>query len=103
MSDIFPLSTSSIYDIRSKETFYIRPIKSMHKDTESLSFFFPKIWALIPENIELIDLLSVFKITIKQCKPSGYPCTLCVGCISSNFYAYIDEHILNIFFYHHCF
>ena len=38
MKNIFPLNTSSIYDIRNRETFYIRPVKSVYKDTESLSF-----------------------------------------------------------------
>ena len=29
MKDIFPLNTSSIYEIRNRETFYSRPVKSV--------------------------------------------------------------------------
>ena len=68
------LNTSSIYDVRNRELFYTRPVKSVNKGTESLSFLVPKIYELIPESFK--DLLLAFKLAIKQWKPKDCPCKL---------------------------
>ena len=68
MKDIFPFNTSSIYDVRNRQTFHIRPAKSVYKSTELLSFLTPKICQLIPESIKSIDSLPALKIVIKQWK-----------------------------------
>ena len=66
-----------IYDIRNRETFYTRPVKSVYKGTDSLSFLAHKIWELISKGIKSIDSLSALKITIKQWKLNDCPCRLC--------------------------
>ena len=65
MKDVFPLNTSSTYDIRNREIFYTRPVKSVYHGSESLSYLAPKIWELVPESINSAESLSVFKIRIK--------------------------------------
>ena len=77
MKDVFPLNTSSTYDIRNREIFYTRPVKSVYHGTESLSYLAPKIWELVPESIKSAESLSVFKIRIKKWKPENCPCRLC--------------------------
>ena len=61
MKDVFPLNTSSTYDIRNREIFYTRPVKSIYHDAESLSYLAPKIWELVPESIKSAESLSVLK------------------------------------------
>ena len=68
MKDIFPLNTSSVYDIRNKQMFCTRTVKPVYKGIESLSFLIPKICGLIPESIKSIDLFPAFKLAIKQWK-----------------------------------
>ena len=51
MKDISPLNISSIYDIRSKQTLYTRPAKSVYRRIESLSFLVSKTWELIPVHV----------------------------------------------------
>ena len=77
MKNVFPLNTSSTYDIRNREIFYTRPVKSVYHGTESLSYLAPEIWELVPESIKSAESLSVFKIRIKKWKPENCPCRLC--------------------------
>ena len=77
MKDVFPLITTSNYDIRNRKTFYSRTVKIVYNGTESLSYLAPKIWELIPKEIRLIESLSVFKIAIRKWIPINCPCRLC--------------------------
>ena len=77
MKDIFPLSTSSNYDIRSKRTFTTRSVKIVYYGTESLSYLAPKVWQLIPNNIKSHENLPKFKKAIKKWKPDVRPWRLC--------------------------
>ena len=82
MKDVFPLNTSSNYDIRNRPTFFTRRVRSVFNGTESLSYLAPKIWELVPENIKTAESLSKFKFLIKQWKPEKCPCRLCRPYIS---------------------
>ena len=53
--DVFPLSTSSNCDIRSRRTFTTRSVKTVYYETESLSYLAPKVWELIPKNIKSLE------------------------------------------------
>ena len=77
MKDVFPLSTSSNYDIRSRRTFTTRPVKTVYYGTGSLSYLAPKVWELIPNNIKSLENLSKFKKAIKNWEPDVCPCRLC--------------------------
>ena len=48
-------------------------VSTVFHGTESISFFAPKIWSLLPENFEVIDSLENFKILIKTWKPVKLP------------------------------
>ena len=61
INDVFPLSTSSNYDIRSRHTFTTRSVKTVYYETESLPYLVPKIWKIIPNNIKSIENLAKFK------------------------------------------
>ena len=77
MKDVFPLSTASNYDIRSRRTFTTRSVKTVYYGTESLSYLAPNVWELIPKNIKSLENLPKFKKAIKNRKPDECPCRLC--------------------------
>ena len=77
MKDVFPLSPSSNYDIRSRRTFTTRSVKTVYCGTESLSYLTPNDWELISNNIELLENFPKFKKVMKYCKPDACPCWLC--------------------------
>ena len=77
MKDIFPLSTSSNYDITSRRTFTTRLVKTVYYETESLSYLAPKVWELILSNIKSLENLPKFKKATKNWKPDVCPRRLC--------------------------
>ena len=77
MKDVFLLSTSSNYDIRSRHTFTTSSVKTVYCRFESLSDLAPKVWELIPNNIKSLKNLPKFKKAIKTWKPDVCPCRLC--------------------------
>ena len=58
MKDVFPLSTSSNCDTRSRHTLATGSVKTVYYVTESLSYLAPKVWELIPNNVKSIENLS---------------------------------------------
>ena len=84
MKDIFPLSTCSSYDIRSKRTFTTRSVKIVYYGTESLSYLAPKVWELILNNIKSLENLPKFKKATKKWKPDVRPCRPCRSYIPQN-------------------
>ena len=69
MKDVFLLSTSSNYDMRSRRTFTTRSVKRVYCGTESLPYLAPKVWKRIPNNIKSPENLPNFKKAIKNWKP----------------------------------
>ena len=57
--------------------FRSREINSVYHGSESLSFLGPKLWELIPVELQDIADLSTFKEEIKQWKPTSCPCRNC--------------------------
>ena len=99
MKDVFPLSTSSNYDIRSRGIFTTSSVTTVYCGTKSLSHLVPKVWELISNNIKSLENLPKFKKVVKNWKPDVCPCRLCrlyisqvgffcSGC-SFNFHFYI--------------
>ena len=66
MKDVFPLSTSSNYDIRSRGTFTTSSVTAVYCGTKSLSYLAPKVWELISNNIKSLENLPKFKKVIKK-------------------------------------
>ena len=77
MTDVFPRSTSSNYDIKSRRTFTTRTVKTVYCGTEFLSYLASKIWELIPNNIRSLENLPKFKKVTKNWKPDVCPCRVC--------------------------
>ena len=71
MKNVFPPSTSSNYDIRS------RLVKTVYYGTETLLYLTLKVWELIPKNIKSLESLSKFKKVTKYWKPDVCFCRLC--------------------------
>ena len=51
-----------------------RRVNSVRHGTEYISFLGPKIWDLVPSDIKLSQLLSIFKRKIKKWVPLQCPC-----------------------------
>ena len=66
MKDVFPLSTSSNYDIRSRRVFTTRSVKTVYQGTESLSYLASKVCELFPNNIKSLENLPKFEKAIKK-------------------------------------
>ena len=58
----------------------------MHHGTESISNLGPKIWDLVPSNLQEICDLRKFKKVIKQWKPESCPCCFSAKCRFSGKY-----------------
>ena len=78
LSDCFKLNNTTVYNTRSRSTFYSRPVRTVLHDTESLFHLGLKIWELVPSDMKNFSSLTVFKKTIKQWKPHTCPCRLCM-------------------------
>ena len=73
MKGIFEPKVEHSYNLRCIFQFSARLVSTVFHGTESISFFGPKIWSLLPENFEVIDSLENFKILIKTWKPVKLP------------------------------
>ena len=65
------------YELREKPQFQISLVHSVFSGTESLEFLGPKIWALVPNEMNQLESLGKFRNAIKQWKPTSCPCRLC--------------------------
>ena len=68
LNDIF-LKRTNPYNLRRNDTFYSRQVYSVYHGTESLSFWGPKIWELVPLEIKESETIDIFKNKIKQWIP----------------------------------
>ena len=76
VKEIF-LERTGNYNLRTSNNFVSRPVHSVYHGTESLSFLGPKIWDLVPLEIQESENLEIFKIRIKKWIPLQCPCRLC--------------------------
>ena len=88
-SDLFERKNIN-YNLRSQPDFVIPQIKSVYKRLNSLRYFGPIIWNLIPKEIKNCDTLASFVSKIRQWRPNACPCRICknfipnVGFIETN-------------------
>ena len=76
LNEIFQNRTSS-YNLRTNSSFAVRLVHSVYHGTESLLFLGPKIWELVPEDVNHSESREIFKKKIKQWVPSRCLCRLC--------------------------
>ena len=75
MKDVFRLTKSFNYNIRSSRTFISTSFKTVYYGTESLSNLAPKDWEL--NKTILNNIKSLENFPIKYWKPDVSPCRLC--------------------------
>ena len=76
MKNVFHFNTNISYNLRSRSELYSRNPKTVKYGTETISYFAPKIWFLVPNAIKNSKSLDVFKFKIRQWEPDC-PCRLC--------------------------
>ena len=63
--------------LRSQTDFEIPQVNSVHKGDDSLRYFGPLIWNIIPKKLKNEPSLKTFKEQIKKWRPNNCPCRLC--------------------------
>ena len=56
MNDIFKLRGEQTYNLRKLSQFYRPKVNSIQNDTKRLSFLGPKIWDLVPNELESLSV-----------------------------------------------
>ena len=77
MHEVFKLKDQCQYDLRHNYLFFRPLVNSVHKGTESLSFFGPKIWDVLPDTYKDVPDLNSFKVASKKWRPVNCLCRIC--------------------------
>jgi len=75
-SELFERKHISYY-LRSQPEFVIPQIKTVYKGSNSIRYFGPIIWNLIPKEIKSCETIASFSSKIRQWKPDNCPCRIC--------------------------
>ena len=67
----------SSYCLRSQPDFIIPSINSTSKGFQSIRYFGPVIWNMIPIELRRVENIETFKTEIRKWKPAKCPCRLC--------------------------
>ena len=71
-----------LYNLRNSLIYGSYKIKTVRYGTETITYFVPKIWSIIPDEIRESASLETFRQKIKLWKPNSCPC-----CISKKYIA----------------
>ena len=74
MKDVFPLNENLCYNTRNKRTLNSRNIRTVHFGSETLSHLAPKIWQLLPQEIQKLESVASSKNAVKKWKLANCPC-----------------------------
>ena len=77
MKDIFVNSGYTGPNLRNEKKFHVPNVNKTYKGEESLRYFAPRIWELVPDDLKHIDAIDKFKSAIKKWEPVECPCRLC--------------------------
>ena len=92
MSQVFiKKSDRNIRQLRSQNDFFIPQVNTVHFGHDSLRYFGPKLWEIIPNDIKSSSTIEDFKLRIKKWTPSKCPCRLCKTYIGECGYVDIFE------------
>ena len=72
MCEVFQ-ETEHPYNLRNDHTFIIYKAKTVQYGTETLSFMETKIWSLLSSNIEISEMLKIFKQNVRPWNPDNCP------------------------------
>ena len=54
------------YDLHNFQEFLIERRRTVHYGRETLSYWSPQLWSLLPENIKKVESLETFKRKVKK-------------------------------------
>ena len=77
INELFQFRKQIPYELRQKFRFQILWVHSVFSGKESLKFLGPKVWALMPDEIKLLETKGKFRNAIKQWKLISCPSRLC--------------------------
>ena len=77
MNEIFQ-QRESIYNLRNSRVFQPTRKYTLRYGTETIQYKASQLWELVPNDIKHCQSLSEFKQKIKQWRPIGCPCRLCM-------------------------
>ena len=75
LNEVFPLKPPSNYNLRNQPELPVRPMKTVHYGLNYLAYLGPRIWELLPNNLE--ESVEAFKAKIKDCIPENCPYRIC--------------------------
>ena len=78
MQEIFNKQTQ-VYNLRNNRNWQVPDAKTVAYVIETIRYRGPKTWELLPSNIKNAKSLDVFKAKIKDLKPRGCTCRLCLN------------------------
>ena len=88
MSDIFNIKDNISHNTRHKNCFYsLSNPKTDLYGINSLSYFGPTVWSMLPDDIKNSVSLEVFKSKIKSWKITNCTCKLCRSYVQGLGYA----------------
>ena len=65
------------HNLRNKLFFKIPRNETVHNGFESISYLGPKIWEMLPSEMQECETLFEFKSKVKSWNPINCPCKLC--------------------------
>ena len=68
---------TNLYDLRKKRCWETKTVRTVQFGTETIQFRGPKVWEMLPINIQESNTLEEFKSKIKHWKPINCTCRLC--------------------------
>ena len=79
IDDLF--TTYHSYNLCSKSKFVVASVRKVHISQNSIQYYGPLIWNMIPGHIKYSETSDIFKGQILKWKPINFPCHLCKKCI----------------------
>ena len=65
------------YNFRSKSKFVVLSVRTFHNGQNSIQYYGPLIWNMIPRHMKDSEALDIFEGKIRKWKPIDCPCRLC--------------------------
>ena len=69
MKNIFQVNINNLCSLRTRDELHCRNPKIVKYGAETIFYFAPKIWYLVPEMIKTSKTLDIFKNKIRKWKP----------------------------------
>ena len=76
-ANVFTTIPENPYNLRSYNGFRLPFARPVYHGTESISYLGPKIWDIVPTNLNNAQSLNSFKKSIRKWIPNNCPCRLC--------------------------